>query len=101
MLKPDTNIAGKTFKYLPDIGRVGLLSDKKAVHIQANGSFLSPGSDDAVLEMGHRHLKVIMEFVGVPTFEEIFFEGKAAKPEQEPAIKEKAIQQARKVARRF
>ncbi|KEQ26927.1 NAD(P)H-dependent oxidoreductase [Paenibacillus tyrfis] len=94
-------IAGKTFKYLPDIGRVGLLSDKKAVHIQASGSFLSPGSDDADLEMGHRHLKVIMEFVGVPSFEGIFVEGMAAKPEQEPAIKEKAIQQAREVALRF
>jgi FMN-dependent NADH-azoreductase len=94
-------IAGKTFKYLPDIGRVGLLSDKKAVHIQASGSFLSPGSDDADLEMGHRHLKAIMEFVGVPTFEAIFVEGMAAKPEQEPAIKEKAIQQAHEVARRF
>ncbi|WP_409175914.1 NAD(P)H-dependent oxidoreductase [Brevibacillus fortis] len=94
-------IAGKTFKYLPDVGRVGLLSDKKAVHIQASGSFLSPCSEDADLEMGHRHLKAIMEFVGVPTFEAIFVEGMAAKPEQEPAIKEKAIQQAREVAMKF
>lgn len=94
-------IAGKTFKYLPDIGRVGLLSDKKAVHIQASGSFLSPGSDDANLEMGHRHLKVMMEFFGIPDFKGIFVEGMAAKPDQEPAIKEKAIQQARGVARRF
>ncbi|SDD84672.1 FMN-dependent NADH-azoreductase [Paenibacillus sp. UNCCL117] len=94
-------IAGKTFKYLPNIGRVGLLGDKKAVHIQASGSFLSSGSDDADLEMGHRHLKVIMDFVGVPSFEAIFVEGMAAKPELEPAIKEKAIQQAREVARRF
>ncbi|EJL26095.1 NAD(P)H-dependent oxidoreductase [Brevibacillus sp. BC25] len=94
-------IAGKTFKYLPDVGRVGLLSDKKAVHIQASGSFLSPGSDDADLEMGHRHLKAIMEFVGVPTFEAIFVEGMAAKPEQEPAIKEKAMQQAREIAMKF
>lgn len=94
-------IVGKTFKYLPDVGRVGLLSDKKAVHIQSSGSFLSPGSEDTDLEMGHRHLKVIMEFVGVPTFEVIFVEGMAAKPEQEPAIKEKAIQQAREIAMKF
>lgn len=65
------------------------MSDKKAVHIQASGNFLSPGSDDADLEMGHRHLKVIMEFVGVPNFEEIFVEGMTVKPEQEPAIIEK------------
>ncbi|MFD7525617.1 NAD(P)H-dependent oxidoreductase [Paenibacillus chitinolyticus] len=94
-------IAGKTFKYLPDIGRVGLLNDKKAVHIQASGSFLSPGSGDADLEMGHRHLKVIMEFLGVPSIEGIFVEGMAATPEQEPAIKEKAIRQARVIALRF
>ncbi|MFS0836455.1 NAD(P)H-dependent oxidoreductase [Paenibacillus sp. 1P03SA] len=94
-------IAGKTFKYLPDIGRVGLLHDKKALLIQASGSFLSPGSDDADLEMGHRHLKVIMEFLGVPSFEGLFVEGMAAAPEQEPAIKEKAIRQAREVALRF
>ncbi|MGW9127746.1 NAD(P)H-dependent oxidoreductase [Paenibacillus chitinolyticus] len=94
-------IAGKSFKYLPDIGRVGLLNDKKAVHIQASGSFLSPGSDDADLEMGHRHLKTIMEFMGVPSFEGIFVEGMAAKPEQEPVIKERAIRQAREIALRF
>ncbi|MFP3390216.1 NAD(P)H-dependent oxidoreductase [Brevibacillus sp. SIMBA_040] len=94
-------IVGKTFRYVPDIGRVGLLSEKKAVHIQASGSFLSPGSDDEDLEMGHRHLKIIMDFVGVPTFEGIFVEGMAKNPEQEPAIKEKAIQQAREVAQRF
>ncbi|MGX4583072.1 NAD(P)H-dependent oxidoreductase [Paenibacillus chitinolyticus] len=94
-------IAGKTFKYLPDIGRVGLLNDKKALHIQASGSFLSPSSGDADLEMGHRHLKVIMEFLGVPSIEGIFVEGMAAAPEQEPAIKEKAIRQAREIALRF
>ncbi len=36
-------ITGKTFKYHPDGSRTGLLSDKKAVHIQASGSVLSPG----------------------------------------------------------
>ncbi|MEF7442013.1 FMN-dependent NADH-azoreductase [Paenibacillus lautus] len=94
-------IAGKTFKYFPDIGRIGLLGDKKAVHIQASGSFLSPGSDDADLEMGHRHLKVIMDFVGIPSFEGIFVEGMAAKTDQEPEIKVKAIQQACEIALKF
>ncbi|MGG4495009.1 NAD(P)H-dependent oxidoreductase [Brevibacillus reuszeri] len=94
-------IAGKTFKYLPDVGRVGLMSDKKAVHIQASGSFLSPGSDDDDLEMGHRHLKSIMEFIGVTSFSGIFVEGMAVKPDQEPVIKDKAIQQAREIAQRF
>ncbi|NEW05341.1 FMN-dependent NADH-azoreductase [Paenibacillus sp. SYP-B3998] len=94
-------VAGKTFKYIPDKGRVGLLSNKKAVHIQASGSVLSPGSAFADFEMGHRHLDGIMEFLGVPSFEGIFVEGMAAAPDQAPAIKEKAIQQAREVARSF
>lgn len=94
-------IAGKTFKYVPNVGRVGLLNGKKAVHIQASRSFLSTGSEDADLEMGHRHLNVIMEFVGVSSFEAIFVEGMAARPEDEPAIKEKAIREAREVALRF
>ncbi|RAV08903.1 NAD(P)H-dependent oxidoreductase [Paenibacillus contaminans] len=94
-------IPGKTFKYMPDKGRVGLLSDKKAIHIQASGSFLSPGSVDADMEMGNRHLQVIMEFFGVPSFERIFVEGMAAVPDQATEIKGRAIQQAREAARTF
>lgn len=94
-------VAGKTFKYILGKGRVGLLSDKKAVHIQASGSVLSPGSATADFEMGHRHLEVIMEFLGVPSFEGIFVEGMAAAPDQVSMIIEKAIQQAREIARGF
>ncbi|TBL81011.1 NAD(P)H-dependent oxidoreductase [Paenibacillus thalictri] len=94
-------IAGKTFKYLPDIGRVGLLNGKKTVHIQASGSVLSPGSEFAELEMGHRHLKAIMEFVGISDITGIFVEGMAAAPSEAQSIKEKAIQQAQEAALRF
>ncbi|WP_240415685.1 NAD(P)H-dependent oxidoreductase [Paenibacillus periandrae] len=93
-------VAGKTFKYT-DKGPVGLLSDKKAVHIQASGSALSSGSALADFEMGHRHLDAIMKFFGVPSFEGIFVEGMAKAPDQAPAIKEKAVQRARAVARSF
>ncbi|WP_349292467.1 NAD(P)H-dependent oxidoreductase [Paenibacillus sp. ATY16] len=62
-------VAGKTFQYVPGKGPVGLLEHKKAVHIQASGSVLSPGSDFASFEMGHRHLNVIMKFLGVPSLE--------------------------------
>lgn len=94
-------VAGKTFNYIPGKGRVGLLSDKKAIHIQASGSVLSPGSAIANFEMGHRHLDVIMEFLGIPSFEGIFVEGMAEAPDQVPRIKTKAIQQAREMAQRF
>lgn len=94
-------VAGKTFSYIPGKGPVGLLGSKKAVHIQASGSVLSPGSDFAGFEMSHRHIDVIMKFLGVPSLETIFVEGMAAAPDQAQAIKEKAIQKARAVAQSF
>lgn len=94
-------VAGKTFKYVQDVGPVGLLGDKKAVHIQAAGNFYMEGGPFADFEIGHRHLTMIMKFLGVPSFEGIFVEGVAAKADQAPAIKEKAIQQARELAQKF
>lgn len=94
-------VAGKTFSYIPGKGPIGLLDSKKAVHIQASGSVLSPGSDFASFEMSHRHIDVIMKFLGVPSLETIFVEGMAAAPDQAQAIKEKAIQKARAVAQSF
>ncbi|MCK9858685.1 NAD(P)H-dependent oxidoreductase [Paenibacillus sp. ATY16] len=93
-------VAGKTFKYTEN-GPVGLLDNKKAIHIQASGSVLSPGSDYAEFEIGHRHLDVIMKFIGVPSFDAIFVEGMAAAADQARQIKENAIQQAWKLARTF
>ncbi|MBT2760539.1 FMN-dependent NADH-azoreductase [Paenibacillus sp. ISL-20] len=96
-------IVGKTFKYLPDVGRVGLLGDKKVVHIQASGSVISQGSKTPTesFEMGHRHLKVIMDFVGITDVKGIFVEGMAEYPEQAPQFKEKAIRLAHKIAGNF
>jgi FMN-dependent NADH-azoreductase len=92
-------VAGKTFKYT-DKGPVGLLDNKKAVHIQASGGIYSQGPA-AELEMGYRYLAIIMKFFGIPSFEGIFVEGMAMTPDGAPAIKEKAIQRAREVAKGF
>jgi len=94
-------IAGKTFRYIPDVGRVGLLAGRKALHIQASGSFLSPGSPDERLEMGHRHLRVIMEFVGITDVECLYVEGMRAVPERAAAIREEALRRAREIALSF
>lgn len=93
-------VAGKTFKYT-DKGPVGLLDNKKAIHIQASGSVLSPGSDYADFEIGHRHLDVIMKFIGIPSFEAIFVEGMGAASDQARQIKENAIKQAWELAKTF
>ncbi|EXX85019.1 FMN-dependent NADH-azoreductase [Paenibacillus darwinianus] len=92
-------IAGKTFKYTEQ-GPVGLLTDKKALHIQARGGVYSEGPA-AAFESGHSYLAKIMQFHGVPSFEGLFVEGMAAMPDQAQAIKEKALEQAKELAKNF
>ncbi|GGG14211.1 FMN-dependent NADH-azoreductase 2 [Paenibacillus albidus] len=93
-----TSIPGKTFKYTTN-GPVGLLSGKKALHIQASGSVYSEGPL-APLEMGYSYLNKVLQFYGIQSIEAIFVEGTASL-EQAPAIKEKAIAHAKEVAKRF
>lgn len=93
-----TSIPGKTFKYTPD-GPIGLLPNKKALHIQASGSVYSNGPL-ATLEMGYSYLTKVLQFYGVQSIEAILVEGTAL-AEQAPIVKEKAIAQAREVALRF
>lgn len=92
-------VAGKSFKYT-EKGPVGLLTDKKALHIQASGGVYSEGPA-ASFESGYSYLGKIMQFQGVPSFQGIFVEGAAIAPDQAPAIKEKAIAQAKEVAKTF
>ncbi|WP_424767219.1 FMN-dependent NADH-azoreductase [Paenibacillus sp. sgz302251] len=92
-------VAGKTFKYT-DKGPEGLLTGKKALHIQARGGIYSEGPA-AGFESGHSYLQKIMQFHGVPSFEGIFVEGMAVTPDKAQDIKEKAITQAKELAKRF
>jgi FMN-dependent NADH-azoreductase len=92
-------IAGKSFKYTEQ-GPVGLLTNKKAIHIQSRGGIYSEGPA-AEMEMGHRYINVLMNFFGVPSLEGIFVEGHAAMPEKAQEIKENAIARAKEVAKTF
>ncbi|MFX3623243.1 MAG: FMN-dependent NADH-azoreductase [Ectobacillus sp.] len=92
-------VAGKTFKYTEQ-GPVGLLTNKKALHIQSRGGVYSTGPA-AEMEMGHRYLGVIMSFFGVPSFEGLFVEGHNAMPEKAQEIKEQAIARAKDMAHTF
>ncbi|WP_044339739.1 FMN-dependent NADH-azoreductase [Rossellomorea aquimaris] len=92
-------VAGKSFKYT-DQGPVGLLTDKKAIHIQARGGVYSVGPA-ASMEMGHRYLDIIMQFFGVPSFEGVFVEGHAAMPDKAQEVKENAISRAKDAAHTF
>ncbi|MDD9268237.1 FMN-dependent NADH-azoreductase [Paenibacillus sp. GCM10023248] len=91
--------AGKTFKYTAE-GPVGLLTDKKAFHIQASGGVYSEGPA-AGFESGHSYLAKIMQFHGVPSFEGLFVEGMAAAPDKAGEIKANAIVKAKEAAKSF
>jgi FMN-dependent NADH-azoreductase len=92
-------IGGKTFRYT-ETGPVGLLGDKKALHIQASGGVYSSGPA-AFMESGHSYLKKVMQFLGVPSFEGIFVEGMSMTPDKAEEIKGNAIQKAKEAAKSF
>lgn len=92
-------IAGKTFKYTAE-GPVGLLENKKAVHIQARGGVYSEGPA-AEMEFGDRHLRTVLNFLGVSSIETIAVEGMAYAPQEAEAIKERAVGRAVEAAKRF
>lgn len=92
-------VAGKTFRYTPE-GPVGLMTDKKVLHIQARGGFYSEGPA-AAMEMGHRYLTTIMNFFGVPSTEGVHIEGHNANPEKAQEIKENGIARAKDLAHTF
>ncbi|MGA9288342.1 MAG: FMN-dependent NADH-azoreductase [Anaerobacillus sp.] len=92
-------IAGKTFNYTAD-GPVGLLTDKKALHIQARGGIYSEGPAKE-MEFGDRYLHAVLSFLGIPSIESVIAEGMAQMPENAEEIKEKAIEEAREAAIKF
>ncbi|WNQ11151.1 FMN-dependent NADH-azoreductase [Paenibacillus aurantius] len=93
-------VAGKTFRYNEQGQPEGLLTSKKALHIQASGGVYSEGPATEI-ESGHRYLKIIMGFIGIPALEGIFVEGHAAAPAQAETIKANAIERAKQAAKTY
>lgn len=79
---------------------IGLLTGKKGLHIQASGGIYTKGPG-ANSEYSHNYLKRIFEFVGITSVEAIFVEGITQMPEKAQSIKEKAIEEAQELAKRF
>lgn len=93
-------VAGKTFKYTEQ-GPIGLLENKKAIHITARGGFYAEGAG-ADYEMGDRYLKTILGFMGVQNFQTLALEQTAAyAPEQVNTLLEEKYKEAEKVSEEF
>lgn len=89
------SVSGITFKYTAE-GPVGLLNNKKAVHIVSRGG----GYDNSPYEMGDRYLRTILGFFGIKNIETIAIDnldvmGVNVKEKVEEGI-EKAISLAKK-----
>ncbi|MDQ0233343.1 NAD(P)H-dependent oxidoreductase [Metabacillus malikii] len=91
-------IARKTFKYTEN-GSVGLMTGKRAVHLQARGGIYTVGPmKDA--EHGDSLLRTALDLIGVE-LETIVAEGHAYQPELAEKIKHDAIENAVSAAERF
>ena len=89
------SVSGITFKYTAE-GPVGLLNNKKAVHIVSRGGTY----DNSPYEMGDRYLRTILGFFGIKDIETIAIDnldvmGVNVKEKVEEGI-EKAISLAKK-----
>jgi FMN-dependent NADH-azoreductase len=92
-------IAGKTFRYTEN-GPVGLLTGRKAVHIQARGGIYSE-EPMKEMEFGDRYLRAVLSFIGITDVQSIFVEGMAQFPNEAEAIKQNAIKKAEQAAKNF
>ncbi|BBF44074.1 FMN-dependent NADH-azoreductase [Lachnospiraceae bacterium KM106-2] len=93
------SVAGITFKYTAN-GPVGLLQDKKAIHIVGRGGLYSNGPA-ADFEMGDRYLKTIFGFLGITDFTTLPIEKLDVVTEDSSAIVADAMKSATAIAKSF
>lgn len=92
-------VAGKTFKYTEN-GPIGLLKDKKALHIQASGGIYSTPEGRNV-DFGNKYIKTLCNFIGIEDFKSILVEGVAISQEMAEKSKKKSIDEAIEIAKSF
>lgn len=93
------SIVGKTFKYTEN-GPVGLLENKKAIHIQASGGVYSEGPAKG-FEFGNSYIRSILAFFGVEDIESILIEGTNMPEPGADAIKAKTSERIKEVIQQF
>lgn len=92
-------VAGKTFMYTSE-GPVGLLKNKKAIHIQASGGTFSVESMQS-LEHGNSFIKAILEFLGIDWIESVLIEGTSRTLPGPDIIKQRALERIKEVISTF
>ncbi|MEI4322451.1 NAD(P)H-dependent oxidoreductase [Streptococcus suis] len=88
------NVAGLTFKYGPE-GSIGLVKDKKLLHIQSNGGVYA-GQDPAA-----QYIKSVFEFLGFEDIHQVFIEGQSADSSQAQAIYAEAMSKIDRILETF
>ncbi|MEY8445492.1 FMN-dependent NADH-azoreductase [Enterococcus ratti] len=88
------NVAGKTFRYT-DQGPKGLVSGKKALHIQSNGGIYN-GQDFA-----SQYVKEILNFVGIDQVEQLFIEGIDYAPDRAEELMQAVLDKATELGKNF
>jgi len=90
-------IVEKTFTNTPE-GPKGLLTGRKAIHIQTRGGIYSSGPM-VDFEFGDRYLRKVFQFLGFESLDTVIAEGMDHFPKQIPEIMAKAKEQAAEAAR--
>lgn len=87
-------VKGKTFTY-SETGPIGLVPEKKLLHIQSNGGAFSGE------EPGSKYLETIFNFMGIMDIQHIFVEGVDHQPERADEIIAEAHKKAEIIAKTF
>ena len=90
------SVTGITFKYT-EKGPVGLLNNKKVVHIVSRGGEYG----DAPYEMGDRYLRTILEFFGIHDIETIAIENLDVAGVDVQGKIEEGIEKAKLIVQKF
>lgn len=89
---------GKTFTRTEDGVTKGLLTNRKAIHIQTRGGIYSTGPMKEY-EMGDQYLRKVLTFLGMEVMDSIIAEGMDHYPKEKEAIIARAKEEARRKAK--
>lgn len=91
----------RPFKYT-EKGAVGLLKDKKEMHIQAAGGlYHGEGIKPTLPDLGSIYLDNTMKFYGIDNINSVYIEGVDADPTKRDDIVNAAMNEAEKKAKGF